>query len=576
MALSNDLISQFVKATKQPGHDNKETLVYGTVVEKGDKLYVKIDGSDMMTPASSTVNVKEGDRVTILLKNHSATVNGNISSPSASGDDVDKVTGDLGDSIVRIEKLEAQDVIISGELNAANANIEKLTAKDVEITGKLEATEAEIEKLEVSKLDVDIADIKYATIEKLEATDAFIRNLEADYGSFKDLTTDKFTANDAAIKDLEAEKLSATDADLKYATIDFANIGEAAIEKIFADSGIIKDLIVSGGHITGELVGVTIKGDLIEAGTVKADKLVVKGSDGLYYKLNLNGETVESEQTEYNSLNGSVITAKSITATKIAVDDLVAFDATIAGLHLTDGSIYSGVKGSVDNSTRGFYLDKLGQMSLGDADNFLKYYKDQNGAWRLAISAESIRLGSSGKDIEETIASTITSSEEEFYGSTSPVTLAGGSWSKSQPQWTEGIYIWRRTVVTYGDGAIKYTPSENGVCITGNTGVQGEKGDDAVVLQILSSNGNLFKNSSIATSLTVTIIVAGEMITSSKRMYEKFGLNATLTWYQKRFGETEFTKIEEDDNRMSDHGFILTINPQDIFTHTVFNCELNY
>ena len=79
------------------------------------------------------------------------------------------------------------------------------------------------------------------------------------------------------------------------------------------------------------MVGVTIKGDLIEGNTIKADKLVVKGSDGLYYKLNVSAETVETEQTDQNSLNGSIITAKSITATKISVEDLVAFDATIGG-----------------------------------------------------------------------------------------------------------------------------------------------------------------------------------------------------------------------------------------------------
>lgn len=56
----------------------------------------------------------------------------------------------------------------------------------------------------------------------------------------------------------------------------------------------------------------------------------MKGNDGLYYKLNTDGNTVSSEQTAYNSINGSIITAKSIAAEKIAVNDLVAFGATIA------------------------------------------------------------------------------------------------------------------------------------------------------------------------------------------------------------------------------------------------------
>ena len=46
--------------------------------------------------------------------------------------------------------------------------------------------------------------------------------------------------------------------------IDFSNIGVAAIEKLFTDSGIIGGLVVSEGHITGRLVGVTIVGDLID------------------------------------------------------------------------------------------------------------------------------------------------------------------------------------------------------------------------------------------------------------------------------------------------------------------------
>ena len=118
----------------------------------------------------------------------------------------------------------------------------------------------------------------------------------------------------------------ASDAEIKYANINFSNIGKAAIEYFYSTSGLIKNVVVGDQTITGELVGVTIKGDLIEGNTIVADKLVIKGTDGLYYKLNTDGITTEAEQTDYNSLNGSVIRAKSVTAEKIAVSDLVAFD----------------------------------------------------------------------------------------------------------------------------------------------------------------------------------------------------------------------------------------------------------
>lgn len=206
-------------------------------------------------------------------------------------------------------------------------------------------------------------------------------------------------------KEVIAKKITADQANIKYANIDFSNIGKAAIEQFFATSGLIKDVVVGDQTVTGELVGVTIKGDLIEGGTVKADKLVIKGEDGLFYKLNVDalGETTASSDDKYqNGLDGSVIIAKSITATKIDVKDLVAFGATIGGFKISDNAIYSGVKETVDNTTRGTYLDKDGQVAFGDSNNYIKYLKDADGNYHLLVSASEIILGT-GKTVEETI-----------------------------------------------------------------------------------------------------------------------------------------------------------------------------
>ena len=152
-------------------------------------------------------------------------------------------------------------------------------------------------------------------------------------------------------------------------------------------------------------IGLTVVGSLIACKLIgkfvkpKVSEFIAKGDDGLYYKLNTDGAKVTSEeveQNEYNSLNGSVILAKSITAEQISVSDLVAFGATIGGFHVTDDSIYSGVKESVDNTTRGIYLDNDGQINFGDASDFIKYYKDEDGTYKLNISARQILLGSDG------------------------------------------------------------------------------------------------------------------------------------------------------------------------------------
>lgn len=494
VALSNDLASQFAKLLND-GNDKKqkETSMYGTFVESGKKKYVKLDGSELLTPVIQTAAAKDGERVTVTVKNRTAVVTGNLSSPAARSGDVEDLsakvlsveelmakkvsTDELEATIGRIETLETDNATIRDTLTAQSAKIDDLEADNATINGTLTAQSAKIDNLETTKLSAEIAEITYATITNLDATNVAIRNLDVDYGKFKDATVESFRATEADIKLLNTTKLSAEQADIRYANIDFSNIGKAAIEQFYATSGIIKDLVIGDQTVTGELVGVTIKGDLIEGNTIKADKLVVKGSDGLYYKLNVSAKTVETEQTDQNSLNGSIITAKSITATKISVEDLVAFDATIGGFNITDNAIYSGVKSSVDNTTRGIYQDKDGQIAFGDGDSFLKYFKDKDGKYKLAISADNIKFSASNKDLDTVLGSTITSAIEEFYLSKSPTSLSGGSWSKTQPTWTEGKYIWRRTAVTYGDGSSEYTPSPNGVCITGNTGAKGDTGE---------------------------------------------------------------------------------------------------
>ena len=425
MALSNDIISQFAKLTNSNKETKTERTLYGTIVISDGKKYVRLDGSNIDTPISSTANVKQNDRVMVMIKNHAAIVTGNITSPSAdqqSVDDLNDKTDDMNNQITKFGIIVSYK-ISTDDITALNATFESMKS----ITGKF--TELDAVTAEIETLQAQIASLEYLSATDIEAINAEIENIKANFGTFTGISTEdveafnaeivnltarvgNFTyvstevlkAMKADIKNLDVNKLSAEQADLKYANIDFSNIGEAAITKIFSDSGIIKDLIVSGGKITGELVGVTIKGDLIEGNTIKADKLVVKGSDGIYYKLNFEGGTFsEGEEVPTDGLHGSVIVANSITAEKISVDDLVAFGATIGGFNITNDSIYSGVKSSVDNTTRGIYLDNDGQIALGDSNGGFKYYKDQNGDYKLEIAARSIIIGTSNKNVEEIV-----------------------------------------------------------------------------------------------------------------------------------------------------------------------------
>lgn len=584
MGLSNELISQFAKVVNNETTSKKETTLRGTTVVVGDTTYVKLDGSDILTPVTTTTDSKNDERVTVMIKDHTATITGNTSSPSARTDDVkeignqisefeiviaDKVsTNQLEAQIGRIDDLVTENVTIKERLTAGEASIGELEADNVTINEKLVANDASIKTLQTEKIDAEFANANYATIENLNATNADIHNLQVDYGEFEELTANKFTAIEGNIETLQTDKLSAIDADLKYASIgsleaveadigslnadygefkvanaenleainadidhlnasvfdaetgnikfaniDFANIGKAAIENFFSKSGMISDLVVGEGTITGKLVGVTIIGDLIEGGTVKADKLVVLGEDGLYYKLNTNGVTTSAEQTEYNSLNGSIITAQSITADKVAVTDLVAFGATIGGFHITDDSIYSGVKETVDNTTRGVYLDNDGQIAFGDANNFIRYYKDQNGNYKLEISADSLSIGSSGSSVSDEL--------DEI----------------------------RNDLDTVRDE------------VTTN-------------LRIESSRGTVFKNDQVATVLSVVIYRGSQRITDSATMKQVFGNGAYLQWKWLRLDDETFGIISSSDSRFGDNGFTFTLSPGDVDTKVTFMCEL--
>lgn len=57
------------------------TYLRGTIQGKGETKYVKIDGSESLTPINEVVDAKDGDRVLVAIQNHVATVLGNLTKP---------------------------------------------------------------------------------------------------------------------------------------------------------------------------------------------------------------------------------------------------------------------------------------------------------------------------------------------------------------------------------------------------------------------------------------------------------------------------------------------------------------
>lgn len=96
MKLSDNVISEFVKMTNDtPSTNTNQSKIYGTAIIYNDEQYVQLDGSDLLTPADNTVHIKNGERVTVSIQNHVATIDGNISDIAASNQHLVSVDNDL-------------------------------------------------------------------------------------------------------------------------------------------------------------------------------------------------------------------------------------------------------------------------------------------------------------------------------------------------------------------------------------------------------------------------------------------------------------------------------------------------
>ena len=305
-----------------------------------------------------------------------------------------------------------------------------------------------------------------------------------------DVETAKITY--ASIKELDVVKENAEEINAKKANIDLANVNNAWIKKGVLKDGSIGTAAIHEGAVTNAKIAdatieaakiKSINADSIVAGTIKTERLIITGPDGQ--------DSIVKAINIANGVSEAEVNGQKVQAASIDVVDLSAFQAKIAQFDMSQNAIYSG-KLAINDPTSGVYISTTG-LGLGDGaltskkESPIQMYAD--GVFKLKgkksslefnpvtdmldINVSNFRIGSKEA---ATIDNTIKSTLEQFYLSTSPTSLVGGSWSNNQPAWTEGKYIWRRNFVTYGDDRTEFTPSEIGVCITGNTGAQGARG----------------------------------------------------------------------------------------------------
>lgn len=145
MGLSSELISQFAKITNdEKPKKTEEVTLYGEVFELEEQICVRFDGAEELTPVTTIVekddtgeitnykygaaSVKSGDRVSVSLKNHSATITGNLSDPPAGRAEfkvgLDTIVAKIGEDVQL--KLDGLDKSITAKVDSTNVRIDNM------------------------------------------------------------------------------------------------------------------------------------------------------------------------------------------------------------------------------------------------------------------------------------------------------------------------------------------------------------------------------------------------------------------------------------------------------------------
>ena len=295
-------------------------------LEVGDIVTVNTNGQTYKVPIMQLDQSSDGGVVTTIT--------------SVAETDSENELDITGPFTIAMDRYYAELVLIN------QAMINKLTVEQADIrylqTDKLDAIEADIENAVIN-----IVSVNYATIKQLNALTLVVSGkleaseLNAKVAELGYVTADTVSAKYATIENLNAldltvqGKLSASEADLKYAditlgNIDTANINVANIGLLFAKVGLIDRATIVDGHVTGYLDAVEINANSITAGTLIADRILLKGSEnGLLYALNNLGEVTS---TAVDTLDGNIITQRTVTADKLVAKSITADELDVTNI----------------------------------------------------------------------------------------------------------------------------------------------------------------------------------------------------------------------------------------------------
>lgn len=190
--------------------------------------------------------------------------------------------------------------------------------------------------------------LTYVKADQLAATNATIQKLYAETAKLSDLETvnatiRKLDSETVKTTELEAEVaklgyVSAETVEAQYARLDKANIGSGWIDSAMIGEGVVGTVQIADGSITDAKI-VDLTANKITAGILSVERLEIRGSTGsIVYALNNITGALQAQNVD--TLNGEILTERTITADKIVAQAITANE--IAAGAITTNKLITG------------------------------------------------------------------------------------------------------------------------------------------------------------------------------------------------------------------------------------------
>lgn len=248
-----------------------------------------------------------------------------------------------------------------------------------------------VRQVVADKVSVNYLEANYATITELDAVSARI---------------DKIVTSEVTVEYLEANYAKMKDVEANFATIDLANVKDASIKSAMIDAGAVKTVQIADGSITDAKI-VELTANKITAGILSVERLELVGStSSIVYALNNSGELVSEN---VNTLDGDVLTDRTITADKLVANSITANEIasktitaneilanTITSAELAAGSVTADILAAGSVTAEKISVTDLSALNatIGGFTIGNKYLA--NGTTTLGTTEKSVYVGLDG------------------------------------------------------------------------------------------------------------------------------------------------------------------------------------